>query len=129
MLNSQQIIIYLGLTKIPMPANAYYLMTMLIQFTQKDIYPTEKIYEWLGISFVEREAYNEKFLDMGMETTNFIQMLGSEFINICLAFVIIVFNGMLTWMAIFWFRTKCCRKMGFPLPRTKDNFNAVSLML
>lgn len=86
MLNTQQITIHLMLFKCQetLPGNVYVFNSYLSQLNQKDMYPTDIIFEEI-FNFTETESPNEHFETLGYEGHNFIDMTGSVLINITLA--------------------------------------------
>jgi hypothetical protein len=59
-----------------MPSNAQMFFSYLIELTQMDILPSDKINAWL-FNFTDGNPYNEKFDSMGYGSQNYASNLGS----------------------------------------------------
>lgn len=81
MINTQQLIVHLGMVDVPVTGDALKFLEFMGELTQKDMYPTDKIYPQL-FSFSETKSYNFRFQYIGYEGINFIELSGSALINI-----------------------------------------------
>ena len=81
MINTQQLIVHLGMVDVPVTGDALKFLEFMGELTQKDMYPTDKIYPQI-FSFSETKSYNLRFEDLGYEGINFIELSGSALINI-----------------------------------------------
>ena len=84
MLSTQQITTHMMLLTVSgtAPSNVFYYNYYVAQFVQKDMYPTDDIYEYLNLT--ESESPIEQFEDLGYEGANFFTLTGSLLINIIL---------------------------------------------
>ena len=98
-----QIASHLPLNNVTIPANAQILFTELLRIAAFDIFePAEHID--LGIS--ETEAYNVRFEQLGYQSMNVVENMGSIIFFLCFVLIKII----LTFLIIlFGCSTRCCK--------------------
>jgi hypothetical protein len=69
-----QIIAHIPLNTITLPANAFFLFKFLAEVVSFDIFEPADHYDF---GFTETDPYNEQYEELGYETKNFIENLGS----------------------------------------------------
>ena len=116
MLAAQQITIHMMLFKCQQtnPGNVYEFNGNLAQLNQKDMYPTDEIFEFL-FDFSETISPIEHFESLGYEGSNFIQMTGSLLINIAIAIVTALVMKFLNFMSVKCKRYPTMRRFGSKL--------------
>jgi hypothetical protein len=103
-LNNQQIAIHLSVINANIPSNALAFQEAVSDLNQRDVYPTDEIYEAI-FSFNETESWTDLFDMMGYSGSNFIDLSGSLLITL----VIILLNTILRMLVQICLR-KCYRR-------------------
>jgi hypothetical protein len=62
-----------------MPSNSVYMYSLLINFVALNVIPTTNLFNEV-FSFTKTAAYNSNFDDMGYNSRNIIENLGSNFL-------------------------------------------------
>mmetsp|Transcript_23308 Transcript_23308/g.22916 ORF Transcript_23308/g.22916 Transcript_23308/m.22916 type:complete len:400 (+) Transcript_23308:2791-3990(+) len=94
MINCLQIIVNIPLFSIQIPGNAVLMYSILINFVQLDIIPTEGLYGSV-FAFDDSEPLNSNFYDMGYESLNIITNLGSNFLFLAIILVLYLVHCLL----------------------------------
>jgi hypothetical protein len=77
------------------PNNLVMFNSVVSNFAQKDVYPTDEIYQ--VFDFSESESPVDIFEDLGYEGGNFIELTGSLFINFVVGIALWAANKGLKW--------------------------------
>ena len=93
------------------PGNVYKFNGNLSLLNQKDMYPTDEIFEEL-FDFSETSSPIEHFETLGYEGSNFIEMTGSVLINISLAITTALILRIVNFLAIKCVKYRFMRKIG-----------------
>jgi hypothetical protein len=89
MLSTQQITTHMMLLSVSAtsPSNVNCYNIYVAQIVQMDMYPTDKIYEYV-FDLTESESPIEQFEDLGYEGADFLNLTGSLLINILMAILV-----------------------------------------
>jgi hypothetical protein len=119
MLNTQMITVHLILFKCQMtvPGNIFVYNHYMSALTQKDMYPTDEIYEAL-FNFSDKDPPIAHFEILGYEGANFITMTGSVLINIMIPAVTGLVYYVLRKLSYKYSHIKFWRKIGVKLSGT-----------
>jgi hypothetical protein len=83
MLRAMQMITFSSLMRVPFQPHTSYFFQITGEFAQIDIFDGQGYYnEWF--TFVETPSLNDKFAEMGLDTSNFILNSGSFFFFVAL---------------------------------------------
>ena len=115
MINSLQLQIHMTLINIRMPNNAQMCFDLLSALTQKDIYPTDDIYEYV-FDFTETESPIKRFEVLGFEGANFVCVSGSVLINAVLSVFSALLINFLQYFTKKYYKVAAVRKLGMMLP-------------
>ena len=91
LLNTQQILAHMMLLacSATAPSNIYWYNQRISEYIQKDMYPTDEIYEEY-FNFTESESPIDQLEDLGYEGANFMSLTGSLLINLGLALMVLL---------------------------------------
>lgn len=106
MINSLQLIVHLPVFSLNFPANGSQLLTKLIEVSSFSLLPMDHINN-LVFNFTETDALNPTFDDIGYNTVNFLENLGSLFIFM----LILPFQYLIKYIFHFSRDIKCCKKI------------------
>lgn len=84
-INALQIIAHLPLNNVNFPSNAFQVFQFLAEVVSFDLFAPADYYDF---GFTETEPFNSNYEELGYETTNFLENLGS----ISLIFLVIAFR-------------------------------------
>jgi hypothetical protein len=90
------------------PGIVYIFNNYMGALTQKDMYPTDEIYEAI-FNFSEKDSPIEHFEILGYEGASFITMTGSAFINVLTPIVAAMIYSFLRWLTFRYWRIKFMR--------------------
>jgi hypothetical protein len=111
-LNNQQIAIHLSVINIPnIPSNALAFQDTVSDLNQRDVYPTEWIYEAI-FSFNWTESFTELFEMMGYSGSNFITLSGSLLITLTILFFNAILRTLLQICLKRFYKRKWARRLG-----------------
>jgi hypothetical protein len=76
MLNAMNIVLHLGVIKIGIPGNVYFIFETLAKFLIQELLPSDQLFEYLKLKFNQVPGINYGFERMGYDERNFIKALG-----------------------------------------------------
>lgn len=140
------------------PGNVYFMMELMGSLTQKDMYPTDEIYEAL-FNFTEKDypKTDEEPIEeveyvpgrmlkeqeesitspemvagyemLGYDNSNFVPLSGSGLINILIAVVSIVIYNIARYICRTMYRYQIARKIGLGFPRVNHYITLVRFFI
>jgi len=90
LVNSLQIIVYIGLFSTQTPANAQILFELIGEIMNMDLFSVANLFK-KHLEFVNEEAFNEKFNNMGLGSLNLVLNNSSQVLFLLVWPVSIVF--------------------------------------
>jgi hypothetical protein len=106
MINSLQLIVHLPVFSFILPANAQLLLVKLIDVSSFNLLPMDKINK-LVFNFTETDALNHRFDEIGYNSMNFLENLGSLFIFM----LILPFQYLIKHIFHIYRGMSCCKKI------------------
>ena len=97
MIKNLQISTHLALYSVPFTANTWMIFQILLTCVKYDFFPVDEI---IDFGFTETDPRNERFEQLGYESSNFIEILGS------ISLYIFVFFPILGGMSVLAYATK-----------------------
>jgi hypothetical protein len=108
------------------PGNVYVFNGYLSMLNQKDMYPTDEIFEKM-FDFGETDSPIEHFETLGYEGSNFIEMTGSLIINIIISILTAMVVNTVFYFILKCLTNKCARMIGARL-KTNNTIGAILMI-
>jgi len=107
-INALQIIAHIPLNSVNFPANCFHLFQFLAEVVSFDLFaPTD----YFDFGFTETRPQNQRFDDLGYETTNLYENMGSIGLIAVLMACRMIVVPIILWMLSFLNLCRCCRRV------------------
>lgn len=107
-INALQIIAHIPLNNVNFPSNCYFLFQFLADIVAFDLFAPTDHYDF---GFTETGPINYRFDDLGYETSNYIENLGSIGLIAVLMACRMILLPLVLWIIRYMNFCRCCRRM------------------
>lgn len=110
MIKNLQISVHLALYSVPFTANTMVIFQILLECVKYDFLP---VHEIIKFKFTETDPWNDRFAELGYDSSNFVEVLGSITIFILINVLRSVISAFCYYASIN-LKYKCCRRLFGP---------------